>query len=560
MIVMFSPVNSYAVKITLNICIGRRNESNTRTPYRMGTGDIVQSNYIVRTKDDVLLSFYYSDQYELHYKLYENNKWSEKRRIIDNVKDTYSITMSSDGTIYLFCQDREGNIILCQSDSLNEWVTKVILRNQSSKIHRIFFNGLIDENGLNLIYNVPIPDEDSHHLMSQSVNNRGEWSEAKTIDKIISLPNKLFDMQPITKSHSLLFYQKRTPENRLGYREFTVTALSDYHIFHTTGYHILETSFLTTSNAIHVLYVVKSMFSIQILYRKKESHAFTNPIVIWEAQKLSNCMLTIIENNLYATWVSASQLYYSVSTDLGNSFKRPVKYNNRFSQTAIKANYISYEAMAEHQFVCHELYVNKDNICDILFLPDMYKNFHPAKVHRQAKKVPPRADVFEPRPPSPPKELAPLEKLSMDYMGMGVEYENDETEKLKNKLLIYKKQLDEKDKQIMQLTRLLQTRNEEIASIDDRWRIKYRTLMDDKDTFERSRNTLMKENERLKNKIKALEEKYSTTYTPDEPEQPEQPNEKPHKNELLILKDVTDTNAEAQYNHEGDATHEDYLH
>lgn len=426
----------------------------------------MQNNYIIYTKDNKLVCFYYTEDFKIYCKTYENNKWSKGSTVISGVREYYTINMSENGELYLFCQNTKGHIMLCRNNGL-EWSQSTILENKVQKIQNILFNSIITNNGLSIVYNVPIIDEKAHFLTAQSLNNNGKWLESTRIDKISALPNTIFQTQTIKSNHIIVFYQKRTPETNLGYREITPNKIGAFNVFHTTNYQIIDHSFLTTNKAIHFLYIVKGMFSNQIFYRKKESNVFDNPIVLSEGQKLGNCCLSIIHNKIYASWTYGSQLYQCTSDDYGNSFTRPTKYKRKFCLNPQKAVYLSYKGMTEDNFVIRELYVDSTNPSDIQLIPDLYEEFYPS-YNKVEKKV---VETIEP-------------EVSTEF--------DEEIEKLKNQIFINKAQLEQKDKQIMQLTTLLQKKNEEILNSANNWRMKYKKAIDEnnqfKNTFNNSNN------------------------------------------------------------------------
>lgn len=468
-------------------------------------------NYIVRTKANRLMNFYYTKQQEINYKVYENNKWTREKNFVTNVKDAYTITMSDTGALYLFCQSAEGDIYLCQSEDGEQWSKRVILQNRQGKIGRVLFNGIIEKDGMTLIYNVPSEQEDTDYLMMQKVNERGEWAEAVTIDRIVPLANTLYQVQPIIKGHHLIYYQTKTPELKLGYREFTKTELGKLNVFLSTGYQIAGTSFLTTKASVHVLYIVRSLFGSQIIYRKKDSHNFSNPYVIWEGQRLTNCMLTIIKNKLYAAWSYNDELYYSVSDNFGNSFSRPIKHITY--EELVKANYISWESMEESKFIMHEIYVHKSNPSGIGFLPEEYEGFYP--IHKGEQ------EILEPPAKSYEKSGGEAAWPESDITPELDRFEtNEEIENLKYKLMIFEREIDKKEREIMTLKKSLQSKNEEIAELDSKWKLEHRTLKDTVRDFERSKEVLTDENESLRDRIEELLQN-SITVSPAEAKETE---------------------------------------
>ncbi len=332
-------------------------------------------------KDNKLLCFYYSKEREIICRTYENNKWGRGIRVLSNTRPNFTVTIGKESMIYLFCQENIGDIVLCTGKD-DEWKSKVILKNQSNKIYPIQLYPIITDDGICLTYNVPVPDDNkSNYIVFQKLDANGQWSQASRIDKFVSMQDDLYKVQSISNEHMILFYQTRTPENNLGYREINPYMQGDYNIFHSTAYNIIDSSFLTTNNTIHVLYIVKSMFSTQLLYRKKESKQFSNPITIWEGQKINNCLIFFANDKLYATYTHNGQLFYCISENKGISFSRPARYKNKFCLNPVKSTYISETPQSENTFYCRQLYVDNLNLCDIQLLPDLYEDFYLAETN-----------------------------------------------------------------------------------------------------------------------------------------------------------------------------------
>lgn len=340
----------------------------------------MQNIYIVRTKDCKLHCFYYTNESGVNLRTYEHNKWGKALNIVPDASENYTLTLSEDGVFYIFCSDSAGNTHLCKNDpDKNTWNTELILRNQSPIINAVIFSPIITKDGLKLISNVPSPEDRTHFIMTQQLYKNGEWGTPSRLDRITPFLNNIFVTQAITNDHLLLFYQTKTPETNLGYREITSDRAGSFNIFHSTIYQIMDTAFLTATDSIHVLYVVKSMFSTQLVYRKRDSSGFSNAVTIWEGQRIENCSMYFINGILHASFISSGYLYISQSEDYGLNFSRPVRYKNSFCKNPVKAIYISETEMNEKHYFTREVYVDKHSPFDIQILPGLIENFYPTE-------------------------------------------------------------------------------------------------------------------------------------------------------------------------------------
>jgi hypothetical protein len=176
------------------------------------------------------------------------------------------------------------------------------------------------------------------------------------------------------------------------------------------------------------------MFSSQLIYRKKDVSEFSNPIVLYEAQRIEKCLLCYVKNCLHVFFHAAGQLFVCVSENQGASFSRPARYKKKFCQNPEKAYYLSVVPQSEAEFFVRQVFVDHQSPWDVQILPDLYDEFYP-----------------DPIVPSP-KTNAPVDSETLE-----------ELERLRNQISILQRHNSEKDKQIVQLTQMMSHKYEEPA-------------------------------------------------------------------------------------------------
>ena len=400
------------------------------------------STFIVRLKNDSLICFYYIRESGILYRIYEGGKWSDANTLIKSGRPNYTVTLDDNGKMYVLCQNNYGDVLLYlnQDGMHTNWTEKTILKNKGQRVHPITLHPIISERGMGLIYNVPIVDEKSSHLIRQTFNARGQWSPAARVDKLIALPGRMFQVQAVTPRHVLVFYQIMNPkgyEYNLGYREMTPASQSRFNIFHSTSSTIADVSFLTTDDSIHVLYIVRSMYSSQLIYRKKEEGEFSNPVVLYEGESLENCLMFFADGNLHVTYKSDDQLFHCLSENSDNGFSRPVRYYSKVCEDPVKASYIG---GCPEGCCIREVYVDSAAPWDIQVIPDICKDFYPPE---PLKNEPLPEKAAEPTPACP-----------------------IEIDELKKAIYRLKKELEEKDRAIMSLNSLVAMKSEELSQLD----------------------------------------------------------------------------------------------
>lgn len=392
-------------------------------------------NYIIRTDSNLLYCFYNAKDKGILYRTYEGNKWSGAKTVSANTREIFSVNISHNGKIHIFCQDVVGNVVLCQMQD-GKFGNRIILKASDSEAYDIFFNALIMEKEMLLLYNMPSLDDKNFYLMSQRLNENGQWSQANRIDKFSPGSDTIYQIQHISKDHVLLFYQMKIMENISGYREITPDRQGNFNSYYSGAATIYDQSVLTTNTTVHVAYAVKGLFSSQLIYRKKDDINFTRQIIIWESQRIDTVCLYIVKNNLYLAFKSNDILYTCISENNGATFSRPLKYANKFCLSPEKAFYISGSPQSESEYFLRDIYVDSLHPWDVQMLPDLYENFYPYQVT------------------APVNIQAPPEQGSAELV-----------EILRMQLADCKKTLAEKDKQIEYLNTMLKQRNDELIRV-----------------------------------------------------------------------------------------------
>jgi len=284
----------------------------------------------------------------------------------------------------MFCQDLNGDIIaLTIKDSDRAVNRRVILKNQAGQVTQTLLHPIIiSGKSLMIIFNTVGADDKSHYLMTQRLNENGQWTPETRIDKYWS---DSFDVQRVESDHLLLFYQTRGADTRLGYREITPEQQGAYNAFYATRSIIHDTSFLTTGDGVHTLFIVRNMLSNQLVYRRNLTGTFDRPVVLYESQRLENCLLFIVKDKLYVTFMSSGNLYMCVSEDNGESFSRPARYRDKLCQDPRKAYFISQSAQSDSGVFLRQVYVDPSSPWDIQIIPELFEGFYPAPAEQYAK-------------------------------------------------------------------------------------------------------------------------------------------------------------------------------
>lgn len=335
-------------------------------------------NHTFYRAGEALYAFIYTSDGEIVTMTYQNKDWSKPKLIVRDVRGNFSVNTSPDGKVYILAQDNQGNIRLSTNPG-NDWHSQVIMKSLIDNGQDVSFSAIVKDNNFTFIYDIPPSEEDkSSYLVTQQLDSVGVWNQPVRLDRFTRLNGAPYQLQTVTAAHALLFYQTGETHVSLGYRELTPERIGAFTPFHHTQGYIFDSSYLTTQDSVHVCYVIRSLFSSQFIYRKRDFSGFSTPITLWEGNKIENCLLGFFGGKLAAYFTTNGFLYRCVSEDDGKSFSRPAKHRQKVAPNLIKAKYISSLPMSESKFFVREVYVDEKNPQDIQLMSDIWPDFFPA--------------------------------------------------------------------------------------------------------------------------------------------------------------------------------------
>jgi len=327
------------------------------------------------------LYFFYPSENRsaLKYRIWQDGHFSPENTLHTGIKLPFSVFHQED-VLSVFCQDTQGNIMLF-SHRNGTWGNRTILKGSKN----ILLTPMLSEDNLCIVYN-GTAEADTSYLYKRSATSAGQWQEAETIDHFKPFAFTPYEAQITGPGHMLLFYQTQAEECQVGYREVTPKRTGSFHRFLNAQGSLVDASYLTTQDTVHLLMVVKTVFSCQLLYRKKTEDVFTPPALLWESPRIENCLLTIIENELHATCMAGGRLHFAISLNDGDAFGPMEPYKRKFCTEPIKASFVTqnYGQMTRQGWFARHVYVDKAAPWDIQMLPDLCPNFYALAEKREA--------------------------------------------------------------------------------------------------------------------------------------------------------------------------------
>ncbi|MBR1735500.1 MAG: hypothetical protein IJ736_00590 [Firmicutes bacterium] len=380
----------------------------------------MRGHYIIKKKSGVMSIFFENECIRC-------KKWgNEEREIICGVSPYFTENIDDKGRLMMFCQNMQGDIILCTENN-GQWKAVTILENSRSERQKMLFYCIAGAGNMSLIYNVPT----DNIIMRQNLGKNGVWEAPEKLDDIYDGDNEIFKVQIIKGDHLLLFYRKKSPELQAGYKEITKNKSGSFNMIYSTGYNISDSSYITDGENIHFLYIVKSMFFNQVIYRRKDGKGLSASLVLFEGQGVKDCIVQIIVGKLYCCFICSGRILYRVSNDNGNSFEKTARYEKPVSSAVSKAEFICDEK--NDKFICSEVYTNGKGSSEVYFINEYLY----VSAEEQTEK--------------------------------NIE-DNDEYRKMKNALLMYKKEIEKKENTISDMNEMLKIKNAEIARLEREYR------------------------------------------------------------------------------------------
>ena len=379
----------------------------------------MNNNYILRLKNS-LLSFYYLEDKGIMVKKYENGKFSQPEVLFQDALPDFTLSIKN-GEPNIFCRDKSGSIFLISRQN-DVYSAQAILKNKSEQVHKILFHSLGQDKNMSLIYNIPETGK-RYKLLKQSLSEDGVWDKPKDIDIFQGFKDKMFSIQTIGQNHHIIIYMDAG--GTLGYREINPEKHSEFCPIAPLSDNILDYSILATNDAIHFLYITGNFFNLRLMYKKKTDDTFTKPIILWEGQRIDNCLLWINSDDLIASFMSGKSLYMQKSTNNGNTFYQPEIYKNKFCLNPIRASYISEMPMDKSDFFVREVYIDMYNPWDVQILPDISRNFLPDVIIPEPVPVEPEIKEPEPKPAentTPDMIMERLNKIASENQDLRYRY------------------------------------------------------------------------------------------------------------------------------------------
>nr|WP_317359213.1 hypothetical protein [uncultured Tyzzerella sp.] len=525
----------------------------------------MQNNYILMNSNNEILSFYYGEERAIYCRKMGSNNYPIINKIIEDVTDFFTVDIGPNKEIYIFCQNYSGDIIICKLEQ-EGFKNKILFKNKSETPENILFYPIFFKGNMSLIYNTS--NKTNQFLSIKTLVAGKNWTNAENIDLFSMLPNNVFYVQKLTQDNIIIAYQKKAKDIQIGYKQISNGNISEFITIHKTGYQIVDYSFIGHENSVHYIYIIKTLFSSQVIYKRKDERGISSQIILFEGQKIKYCNINILNNNLYCSFIVNNTLFYCQSEDFGISFLGIAKYKKPISSDVVKARFVSNYNM-QNSYI-NEIFIDSKNPLNIYmlpeFLPSVFNKNEQIKQDKQDIKYnqnenfitnlnnhftnsldSKKEDIqINKHIVNQPKNTVTLENDFManfnldQFSNFNIPEEkinNNETNIdnnliLENRLKILNEQLIEKNSQILKLNNIIQNKNNEKTDIEIGLRQKVKYMENENNELKQKIFTLQNQlqtlnDEKNVNKIVESEVTINNEQNLHKPQKPIEENEQP---------------------------------
>lgn len=306
----------------------------------------VNNDILIKDENDRLLRFSCNDDLGLYYEVINNNKIIGEKFVIQRNFKYFFIIKDFDRNINLICQDEVGNIILYILID-NKWKYKTLLYIKNNYITPINTKGFFYSNELMLLLNL---DSDSENIYSRNRYNDFNiiYSESEEVHIEYNVLEGNNYASLIINSNFFDIYKlaiKSFNKNKglWGNNQVVYISKEDY----------LDKSYCLINNKIHFLILLNNKNKKQIIYKNiniDKNEELQKETIIFEHKDISSCLISEINNVLFAVWIVNDKIVASYSTNYGEDFSKPKVYKVFDDEVIQKINFLENDKAIETYF------------------------------------------------------------------------------------------------------------------------------------------------------------------------------------------------------------------
>lgn len=331
-----------------------------------------EKSYIIKQDSKDLWNIYYIKGKGILYRKFENSEYSLSKIVAKEGTNNFTSLISNDDMLIILYEDISGNIILSKLINDN-WISETLMKRKSGNLYSIFFDALIIENSLHILYCIPDESSKKYLLIHQTSHFGKKLNPPVLVDVINSLYGKPFD---IYSNHNELFliYKNLNEHWSLCYKHYSK---SNNKWDETT---IIDSS----KNPFKKLSFVEDSINKNIVYIKSEDEEIlilsiidkipTNFLkIICKSNKIDDCSIFVLDRSIWINWIANNKISSVFSTDNGENFNL-VDDNIELKLPVKKTKFISSNKDLNFHLKINDLFIEEGKSLKIYTVPELYCN------------------------------------------------------------------------------------------------------------------------------------------------------------------------------------------
>lgn len=380
--------------------------------------------YVIKQSDYSTWNFTYDKNRGILYRILKEDKESNYKELEKKSSGNFSVLLLPNDNIYFLYEDLKGNIKL-RIFKGNKWSEDVVILEKTTEIYDISFDAIFNKNKIYLFCNVLNKETKIRTLFNQVLDENFNLSSPKIIDKSGGKYNHSFNIVADENNKLLVMYQKSQNSYKLGYKIFDteIDKWSDFNIIDESSKPFIDYSLLSINGEVHSLYI-KNEKDKNILIYSQNKAIQERPSILFEGADIKSCSFFAIEGHLYCSWINNNEIYNCFTKDNGKTFSSPSFIELLASLDIIKSIYKSNLTRTIRNLIINEMYVMDDDEIEVLIIPNEYNTLDSSIISKN-------------------KSYKECDQSLLEVkFYLNVAY---------NKMLIYEKQLSQKDALITEL-------------------------------------------------------------------------------------------------------------
>ncbi len=323
----------------------------------------MQNPYVKYCKTAQTFALFYMQNNSIYCRTQTLDGWCTPYCVAEGVT-SFSVCYY-DAYIYLLYPTTDGRLILSASMDFIQWQECPLWQSTNNqRWQNTDFFIIPKKDTFHVIY-AKTKDINGISILHHTNFQKGQWQSPYQIDHFLPMAGTPFQARRLQENHIILYYRQQ--RNIISAREILLQpfTLGSITPLIQTNAPCIDFSILEDSERLHLLYAVRSLFRTQIIYRYKQVHSISQPIILWEGNSCENCLLYRENGNLVAFWTSCGQPMRCVCQN-GHTFGVVEQYTAPFPMQSMKAELICDTTQTD--FFATELLGDKQNH----FLPSLF--------------------------------------------------------------------------------------------------------------------------------------------------------------------------------------------